>query len=256
MTFSKLTPVAGLIALALVAGCNRNDVPTSADSGPGFGGASANLALDAGRVATTLPLTLTQAGGAGGGLAAGNSAALGAGPAASGSTVQSSGGVAAPHGGVADQRLLGAADRRFMTDAAVGGIYEVAAGQVAAEHGSAGVKDYGNMLVKDHSAANDELKQLAASRGVSLPNRLPKNKQDILDRLAKAPAGSFDRQFVQQVGLKDHQHDIALFEKAARSARDAEVKAFAAKTLPTLRQHYQHAQQLQTAVRAASSPRR
>ena len=51
-------------------------------------------------------------------------------------------------------------------------------------------------------------------------------------------------------------HDIALFEKAAKSARDPEVKAFAAKTLPTLREHYQHAQQLQASVRTASSPGR
>jgi putative membrane protein len=144
-----------------------------------------------------------------------------------------------------------------MADAAVGGLYEVAAGQLAAEHGSStAVKDFGGMLIKDHGAANDELKRLAATRAVTLPSRLPRVKQDALDRLLKAPAARFDRQFVQQVGLQDHRRDIATFENAAKSVRDPEVKAWAEKTLPTLREHYRHAQQLQVPAGGESSPGR
>jgi putative membrane protein len=282
--YSKLTPLAGLIALVLVAGCNRNDVPASAGSGPGFqagtklagaavegtagtgrgarhgpgGNAAASAALDAARV-TAWVLTPTQAGSSmtGGaasaaGAGAGHPAALGGGPAASGGTMQGT-----ASGVVAGPPVLGAADRRFMADAAVGGLYEVAAGRLAAEHGSsAAVKDFGGMLIKDHGAANDELKRLAATRAVTLPNRLPRVKRDALDRLLKAPAARFDRQFVQQVGLDDHRRDIATFEDAAKSVRDPEVKAWAEKTLPTLREHYRHAQQLQAPAGGASSPGR
>jgi putative membrane protein len=228
------------------------------------GGSGTTAAWDAGRVtalALTPTATTTAAGTATPGTTAatgsaavpgagtGTSAVLGAGPAASGSNVQSTGGVTSPHGGVAGARLPALTDRSFIANAAVGGMYEVAVGQVAAERASdAAVKSYAGMLVEQHTAANNELAQLATARGIALPAKLPAAKQSVIDRLAKAPAGSFDRQFVQQVGLKDHQTDIRLFEKAAKSGRDPEVKAWAAKTLPTLREHYAQAQQLQGAA--------
>ena len=55
---------------------------------------------------------------------------------------------------------------------------------------------------------------------------------------------SFDRAFIQKVGVSDHQEDIKLFEMASRSAKDADVKAWATKTLPTLKEHLAEAQKL------------
>lgn len=213
-------------------------------AGLGAGAGDRHAAAD-GAVVVTMALTPTQAGSTAAGTTAGSSTAAGAGPAASGSAMQSGGGVASPHGGVAGDRLLAPADRSFMNNAAIGGIFEVAVGKVAAERaGDAKVKDFGNMLVEDHTKANNELAALATARGITPPTKLPAAKQAKIDRLAKLSGRSFDRQFLQQVGLKDHQEDIRLFEKAARSARDPEVKAFAEKTLPTLRKHHQEAQEL------------
>ncbi len=228
-------------------GDNGNKKGAKLDVGAG----SRLAATDAGTVALTMALTPTQAVPAAG--PAGSSAVLGAGPAASGSTMQSSGGVTSPHGGVAGERLPAAADRNFMNNAAIGGIFEVAVGKVAAERASSSaVKRFGSMLVDDHTAANDELAALAAARGIKPPARLPAAKQSKIDRLAKLPAGGFDRQFLKEVGLKDHQDDIRLFEKAAKSARDPELRAFAAKTLPTLRKHHQEAQELLRTIGTAN----
>lgn len=142
------------------------------------------------------------------------------------------------------------ADRKFMEDAAAGGMFEVEAGKLAQSKGqSDGVKSYGSMLEKDHSAANDELKALAGKKGVTLPTALPKDQQKQLDKLAKAK--DFDKDFVKDVGLHDHKKDISKFEKASKSAKDADVKAFAAKTLPTLQQHHQQAEALEKAVKSA-----
>jgi putative membrane protein len=134
-------------------------------------------------------------------------------------------------------------DQEFITKAAAGGMYEVEAGKLAQAQGkSDGVKSYGDMLVKDHGAANDELKALASSKGAMLPSSLPDDKRKRLDKLSKAK--DFDREFIKQVGLDDHRKDIALFERASTKADDADVKAFAGKTLPTLKAHKDHAESL------------
>jgi putative membrane protein len=134
-------------------------------------------------------------------------------------------------------------DQEFFTKAAGGGLYEVEAGKLAQTKGqSEGVKSFGGMLVKDHGAANDELKALASKKGAILPAGVPADKQKKLDKLSKEK--DFDKEFVNEVGLDDHKVDIALFEKTSKDADDADVKAFAAKTLPTLKAHREHAEGL------------
>jgi putative membrane protein len=139
-------------------------------------------------------------------------------------------------------------DQEFFTKAAGGGMYEVEAGKLAeAKATDPQVKSFGAMLVKDHGAANEELKALASRKGAQLPGALPADKQKKIDKLSQSK--NFDKDFIQEVGLKDHKADIGLFEKASKGADDADVKAFAAKTLPTLRQHREHAQGLEKAKR-------
>ena len=137
-------------------------------------------------------------------------------------------------------------DQEFMTKAAAGGLYEVQAGTLAQDKGrSPSVKSFGAMLIKDHTTANEELKALASSKGVTLPTAVPADKKKRLDKIAQAK--DFDKEFVDEVGVDDHKHDIKLFEKASTDADDAQVKAFAAKTLPTLKAHREHAEGLKKA---------
>jgi len=160
------------------------------------------------------------------------------------------GALAVAGAGFAADAGLAKADQKFMQDAAAGGMFEVEAGKLAQSKGqSDGVKAFGGMLEKDHSAANDELKALAGKKGVTLPTALPKDMQKQLDKLGKAK--DFDKEFVKDVGLKDHKKDISKFEKASKSAKDADVKAFAAKTLPTLQHHHQEAETLEKAMKSA-----
>jgi len=138
---------------------------------------------------------------------------------------------------------LAKADQEFFQKAAAGGMFEVEAGKLAESRGQdAQVKSFGAMLVKDHSAANDELKALAGRKGVALPTALPADKRKDLDKLGQSK--DFDKDFIKEVGLKDHRKDIDLFEKASKDAKDPDVKAFAAKTLPTLKAHREHAEGL------------
>ncbi|MBI2769804.1 MAG: DUF4142 domain-containing protein [Burkholderiales bacterium] len=143
----------------------------------------------------------------------------------------------------AAQAAVSKDDQEFFNKAAGGGMFEVEAGRLAESKGtSAEVKAFGSMLVKDHGAANDELKALAATKGAMLPAAVPKEHQKELDKLAKSK--DFDKDFIKSVGLKDHKKDIGLFEKTSKKADDPDVKAFAAKTLPTLKAHLGHAESL------------
>ncbi|MDB5880797.1 MAG: hypothetical protein JWP43_675 [Ramlibacter sp.] len=139
---------------------------------------------------------------------------------------------------------LARADRKFIQEAAEGGMMEVEAGKLAASKASdPNVKSFGEMLVKDHSAANNELVQLANSKKVELPAGPSHGERKDVEKLGKASGKDFDKQFAA-LGVKDHEKDIKKFEKASGKVKDPELKAWIDKTLPTLRQHLAMAQKL------------
>ena len=145
---------------------------------------------------------------------------------------------------MADEKKA-SSDKEFMMEAAQGGMLEVKLGQIAKEQGSSdAVKRFGERMVTDHSKANKRLTALAAKKGVALPQALDRKHQSMLDQLAKLKGEEFDRSYADQM-VKDHEQDIAEFEAEAKNGQDADVKAWAAQTLPTLREHLALAKKLQ-----------
>ena len=155
----------------------------------------------------------------------------------------------------ATAQALDAGDRKFVSEAAAGGMFEVEVSRLAADKATdPALKTFASMLVTDHSNANDQLKALAATHDVSLPTSLPKALQAQIDKLQKASGQEFDKQYARTVGIKDHRQDIARFEKASREAKNPELKAWIDKTLPTLKEHLAAAQKLsQNGARTAST---
>lgn len=137
----------------------------------------------------------------------------------------------------------------FLTEAASGGMMEVELGKLAQEKSqNARVKDFGAMMVKDHSAAGDELKQLAMSKNVSLPEApLPKH-QDKINELKEKSGADFDKAYVDMM-VSEHKEDVDEFQDATDNDKDADVKAFASKTLPVLQGHLQSIQQIQDSLK-------
>jgi putative membrane protein len=128
---------------------------------------------------------------------------------------------------------LSAADKTFIMNAAKGGMMEVEWGKLAAQNGqNADVKKFGNRMVTDHSKANSELMALAKEEGVSLP-------------AAKSPGKwKSDKDYMDMM-VKDHQADLAEFQKEAQSGTDPDVKAFAAKGAKMVSDHLKLAQETQ-----------
>jgi putative membrane protein len=168
----------------------------------------------------------------------------------SGSTGTSSGSMAVSRG--ASDAKLGHGDKKFVEDAAQGGMAEVQFGQLAAQKAqNPEVKQFGQKMVDDHSKANDQLKSIASSKGVDLPTDLKGADKREHDRLSKLNGADFDREYMKHM-VSDHKKDVSDFQKEAKSGKDADVKTFASTTLPTLQQHLQLAQQADASVRSAS----
>jgi putative membrane protein len=151
---------------------------------------------------------------------------------------------------------LSAADRKFVEQAAMGGAAEVEAGRLAQQKaGNEAVKQFGSRMVQDHGDAGAELKQLATAKNVTLPNAPDATHQAEMHKLEKLSGAAFDREFTRMM-VRDHEKVVAAFEKQSTSGSDPELKAFAAKTLPTLRTHLQMAKQIQSRAGAAPTASR
>ena len=139
---------------------------------------------------------------------------------------------------------LARGDRKFIEEAAGGGMFEVQVGQLASTRASSpDVKSYAGMLVDQHTKANDELVQLANAKGVELPAAPPRAMRNEMDKLGKKQGAEFDKAFID-VAVKDHKKDVKAFEKASKDVKDPELKAWAEKTLPTLKEHLAQAEKL------------
>jgi len=139
---------------------------------------------------------------------------------------------------------LSPADQKFIKEAAEGGLAEVELGQLATEKGSSDdVKKFGQRMIDDHGKANDQLKQIASSKGVDLPSEPSAKNKATKDRLSKLSGEQFDKAYMTDM-LQDHKKDIAAFRRESTSGRDQDVKSFATQTLPTLQDHLKDAQSI------------
>ena len=144
---------------------------------------------------------------------------------------------------------LSGADKEFVMKAAMGGMAEVQMGQTAQQKAqSADVKTFGHHMVTDHSKANDELKQLATVKGLALPTETDDEHKKLAQELSSKSGRAFDKAYMDDM-VKDHEKDVSEFQKAASTAGDADIKNWAAKTLPTLQEHLRMARETAKKVR-------
>jgi putative membrane protein len=155
-----------------------------------------------------------------------------------------------PFAQLASGAELAGKEERFLKNAAQGGSAETQLGELAKQKATnKGVKDFAAMIAADHTKANDELKSLAEKKGVELPGDIEIGQKMAREKLERLSGAEFDKEWVQQM-IKDHKKTIDLFEDASKDAKDPDVKAFADKTLPTLRGHLQHVEGLKKDVGA------
>jgi putative membrane protein len=140
-------------------------------------------------------------------------------------------------------------DNQFVMKAASGGLMEVELGKLAQTKASnPKVKEFGSMMVTDHSKANDELKSLAQSKGITLPGTLTDEHQKHVKDLGEKTGADFDEAYMKMM-VNDHKDDVDDFEDCSKDSKDADLKAFATKTLPVLQKHLAEAKTIKDAVK-------
>jgi putative membrane protein len=128
-------------------------------------------------------------------------------------------------------------DASFFKHAAEGGIAEVDAGNLAQQKASGqNVKDFGAMMVKDHSAANEKLQAIAASKNITLPTSASVGQMAAKAKLDVLSGSTFDASYIKGQ-VRAHEKTVALFRQEITAGQDAEAKAFAKETLPTVKSH-------------------
>jgi len=145
---------------------------------------------------------------------------------------------------VASAAVADSPDSSFYKSAAEGGMSEVELGQLAQQKATnPAVKDFGAMMVKDHTAANEKLKALASSKQVSLPDSPSMMQKATKTKLNVLSGDSFDKSYVKGM-IDDHKEDIKEFQKEASEGKDPQAMAFASATLPTLQMHLKKIQSI------------
>jgi putative membrane protein len=135
---------------------------------------------------------------------------------------------------------------QFALSAAMGGMTEVEMSKLALRNSSnSKIKSFAQMMVNDHSKANSELQSMATSKGLELPTTLDKEHAAAVAGLAKQTGAAFEQAYTKQM-VSDHQKTVTLFKQEASDNNDAELAAFAKKTLPTIETHLQMAMQLRS----------
>jgi putative membrane protein len=132
-------------------------------------------------------------------------------------------------------------DQDFVMKAASGGLFEVQSSTLAKEAAKdEAAKKFAERMIADHTKANEELMAAAKKANIDVPKKLADPHQKMLDDLSKRKGAEFDAAYWQSQ-VKAHDEAVALFTNASKNVKNAELKAFAEKTLPTIKEHQEHA---------------
>lgn len=138
----------------------------------------------------------------------------------------------------------GAPDADFVEEQLAGGNAEIELGRLAQQKASnPQVREFAEMIVRDHTQAGEELKQIATKHNIQVPADRDEHN-DLHEQLTKASAAEFDREYIEAM-VDKHEKAVNDVEDKAEGSDNAEVKQWAAKTLPTLQQHLEKAKQIQ-----------
>jgi putative membrane protein len=128
-------------------------------------------------------------------------------------------------------------DAKFATEAASGGMAEVAMGKMAmAKTSNAKIKEFARMMVADHSKANNELMGIAKIKNITLPAEPDSTHLKKAAELEKMKGADFDNAYVDAM-IDGHKSTLDLMNGEAKDGKDADLKGFATKTAPTVQMH-------------------
>jgi len=162
--------------------------------------------------------------------------------------------VGATGSGTGAPSTLSRTDQKILKDMAMANMAEVEAGRMAqGKTKNEQVRNFAQQMIDDHTKALDDVKQVAQAKGVALPTELDTTHKRMADRMAARSGDEFDRVYLERAGVYDHKKTHDMLHKAQSRAKDADVKALVARTLPVVDQHLTAVQQLNKDTARGSS---
>ncbi len=150
----------------------------------------------------------------------------------------------AANGFAAEKDTLNAADVKFIKHEAAAGMAVVkTAGLGAQKTSREDIKAFAQMLITDHTAANDQLSKLATTKGVETSTVIDPKDAEIYQTLEKSSGTEFDKAFLAEV-IRGHEKCVSNFEEASNDAKDSDLKTWATGMLPGLKSHLGKAREL------------
>jgi putative membrane protein len=166
------------------------------------------------------------------------------GAAATGGTSGKTGATAGAPGAAGASSRVASGDQKMMRDIAHSNLSEIAAGKLALEKSqSDDVKSFAQKMIDDHTKAQQELETLADSKGVKLPTEPDAKHKALAKAMSGLKGEAFDKRYLKQGGLNDHEKTHKLLTRVQDKAKDADLKAYAAKTIAAVDQHLTLAQE-------------
>lgn len=145
---------------------------------------------------------------------------------------------------LAQSAKLSPSDKAFLRMAAVTNMTEAHLGEMAENMAArSGIKDFGQILVKDHTKAYQELAVLGTQLGQPIPQGINARRVREIERLTGLKGKRFDSQFLRDE-VQDHERAVAAFKREAEHGRDQQIKAYASQTLPIVEGHLREAERL------------
>ncbi|WP_082552195.1 DUF4142 domain-containing protein [Massilia sp. Root351] len=153
----------------------------------------------------------------------------------------------------AQAQNLAKSDQQMLLQLAQGNMAEIEAGKIALQKSqNTEVKAFAQQMIDDHTKGLQEVQSVAQSKGVTLPSEPDAKHKAMASKLNNLSGDAFDRTYLAQAGVADHKKTHALVQKVQSSAKDADVKALAAKLEPTVAQHLTHVTQLNASIKGSS----
>ena len=136
-------------------------------------------------------------------------------------------------------------DETFLENAIQGSYAEIEGSQLALDKTeSQDVRQFADMMIKDHGQMVKEATKLATEKGMTPPEGPSAMQTTEITALKALTGGAFDAMYVNRIGVASHEATVEMFEEATKEAQDPDVKAMAEKTLPKLREHLEAARRL------------
>ncbi len=135
--------------------------------------------------------------------------------------------------------------QKFINKVAQGNLAEIELGRLSEQKAESNeVKQFGRIMVTDHTRLNQELQDLAHQKGATFPSDIGKENKRIKTNLENLSGADFDKAYIQQM-VADHNKDIALYRRQSQQGDDEDLKNWAAKNLPILQEHLRLARSIQ-----------